>query len=47
MKAYDDEVHPKGETFPVAERVYRVKCVRTFLKAGVPLNKLDLFCELL
>ena len=47
MKAYDDKVHPKGETLPVEERVYRVKCVRTFLKAGVPLNKLDVFRELL
>ena len=47
MKAYDDEVHPKGETLPMEERVYRVKCVRTFLKAGVPLNKIDTFQELL
>ena len=47
MKAYDDEVHPKGETLPMEERVYRVKCVRTFLKAGVPLSKIDTFRELL
>ena len=43
MKAYDSEVHPKGETLPVEERVYRVKCVHTFLKAGVPLNKIESF----
>ena len=47
MKAYDDAVQPKGETLPVKERVYCVKCVRTFLKMGVPLNKLDVFRELL
>ena len=32
---------------PDAQRVYRVKVVRTFLRAAVPLNKLDLFRDLL
>ena len=46
MKAYNSEVHPKRETLLVEEHVYRVNCVRTFLKAGVPLNKIDIFREL-
>ena len=47
IKAYDDEVHPKGETLHVEERVYCVKCVHTFLKAEVSLHKVDVFRELL
>ena len=47
MKAHDNEVHPKGETLPMEERVYRVKCVCTFLKVGVPLSKIETFRELL
>ena len=37
--AYEKEVHPSGETLPEAQKVYRVKVVSTFLKAGVPLSK--------
>ena len=40
---YDKATHPVGEEV----RVYRVKVVTTFLKAGVPLSKLDTFLELL
>ena len=40
---YDKATHPVGEEV----RVYRVKVVTTFLKAGVPLSKLDTFRELL
>ena len=47
LKRNDATVHPKGEMVPDAERVYRVKVVRTFLRAAVPLNKLDLFRDLL
>ena len=47
LKLYDKEVHPVGETLPSEQRVYRVKVVSTFLKAGVPLSKLDLFRDLL
>lgn len=47
FKTYDAEVHPSGETLPENVRVYRVKVLSTFLKAGVPLNKLPLFREIL
>ena len=42
-----EDEHLKGETLPTDQRVFRVKVVHTFLCAGVPLNKLNLFRELL
>ena len=39
--------HPVGETLPLEQRVYRVKVVKTFLRAAVPLNKLTAFRDLL
>ena len=47
MKNYDQEVHPKGEMLSDNQRVFRVKVLETFLKAGVPLHKMDDFHELL
>lgn len=44
--AYDNENHPKGETQSMAQRVYRFKVVRTFLKAGVAINKMNQFREI-
>ena len=38
----DECEHPKGESIPTDQRVFRVKVVRTFLRAGVPLNKLSI-----
>ena len=46
LQKMEDE-HVKGETLPTDQRVFRVKVVRTFLRAGVLLNKLYLFRELL
>ena len=46
FKGYDNENHPKGETLSMAQRVYRFKVVRTFLKAGVAINKIDQFREI-
>ena len=43
LSAYEKEVHPTGETLPEAQKVYRVKVVTTFLKAGVPLSKIEHF----
>ena len=40
-------MHPSGETLPDSIRVYRVKVLTTFLKAGVPINKIDDFRDLL
>ena len=42
-----NECHPRGETLPESQQVYRVKVVRTFLQAGVPLSKLSDFRDLL
>ena len=40
---YNEEVHLEGETLPVEQQVYRVKVVRAFLRAGVPLHKITSF----
>ena len=46
LKGYDNENHPKGETLRMAQHVYRFKVLRTFLKAGVAINKIDQFREI-
>ncbi|KAK3730067.1 hypothetical protein QZH41_009898 [Actinostola sp. cb2023] len=35
MKKYDQEVHPKGEMLSDSKRLFRIKVMKTFLKAGV------------
>ena len=47
IKKHDNEVRPEGETLADEQRVYRVNVVKTFLKAGIPLEKLDSFRVLL
>ena len=47
LKPYNENEHLVGETLSATSQVYRIKVVRTFLKAGVPLNKLDQFRPLL
>ena len=47
LKKYDADVHPSGETLPDSVRIYRVKVLTTFLKTGVPINKIDDFRHLL
>ena len=44
---YDEEFHPEGESLLNSTRLYRIKVVTTMLKAGVPLNKVDAFRDLL
>ena len=44
---YNEEVHMKGETLPAEMQVYRVKVLTAFLRAAVPLSKLEFFRELL
>ncbi len=39
--------HSLGQTLPEAQRVFRVRVVKTFLKAGVPLHKLEDYREIL
>ena len=45
--SYDSTSHPKGETLSDNVCVYRVNVVTAFLKAGVPLYKVDSFRDLL
>ena len=47
LKKFNQQEHQKGETLPEQQQVYRVKVVSTFLKAGVPLGKIQKFRELL
>lgn len=47
LRQYDNEVHPVGEGLPDSVRVHRVKVVTVFMKAGVPLTKVDCLCDLL
>ena len=47
LRKYDEECHPKGETLPENVRVYRVTVVKSFLKAGIPLSKVDCMRDLL
>ena len=44
---YNSNEHLRGETLPEAQQVYRVKVMKTFLQAGVPIAKLDVFREIL
>jgi len=46
FKVYEQEVHPTGESLPEAHKLWRVKVV-TFLRAGIPLAKIDQFRDLL
>ena len=47
LQENDKVIHPVGETLPMEQRVYRVKVLKSFLRAAVPLTKLDLFRDLL
>ena len=47
IKNYDKEVHPKDEMLSDNQRVFRVRVLKTFLKASIPLQKMDDFRELL
>ena len=47
LTKYNKEFHPRGETLPQQQQVYRVKVVSAFLKAGVPLNKIECFRDFL
>jgi len=47
LKASDEVTHPVGETLPQDQRVYRVKVVTAFLRAAIPLNKVESLRDLL
>ena len=44
---YSQHEHVSGETLSREVQVYRIQVVTTFLKAGIPLNKIDVFRDLL
>ena len=41
LKDYDKDVHPVGEDLPDAVWINHVMVVRSFMKAGVALEKVD------
>lgn len=43
FREYASQEHTAGKTLPENQQVYRVKVVTTFLRAGVPISKIDLF----
>ena len=47
LEKYDEKVHPVGEKLPDSVRMHKIKVLTCFLKAGLPLNKIDCFRDLL
>ena len=47
LRQYDNEVHPVGTFLSDSVRVHRVKVVTAFMKAGIPLIKVDYLRDLL
>ena len=47
LQRYNNEVHLRGETLPPTQQVFRVKILKAFLRAGIPLNKIGPLRELL
>ena len=47
LQRYNNEVHLRGETLPLTQQVFRVKVLKAFLQAGIPLNKIGPLRELL
>ena len=47
LKAYEANANPRGESLPEAQKLYRVKVVTVFLKAGIPLTKVESLREIL
>ena len=47
LKKYGQQIHLAGENLPESIRVYRIRVLGCVLKAGVPLNKVDKFRDIL
>ena len=47
LQEYNSQEHTSGESLPKNQQVYRIKVVSTFLRAGVPLAKIELFLPIL
>jgi hypothetical protein len=42
-RANNEAIHLRGETLPEQQQIFRVKVVSCFLRAAIPLGKVDLF----
>lgn len=47
LLTFDKEVEPAGQALSMEVRVYRTKVVENFLRAGIPLSKVDMMREIL
>ena len=47
LRAYENKVHPRGETLPENQKLYHVKVIKAFLRAGIILSKIKMLRELL
>ena len=47
LKKYDQANNPVGQTLPEDQRLYRVKVVKAFMRAGVPIGKLEVLRDIL
>ena len=47
LRKHNEESHLVGENLPEQHQVFRVKVVRSFLRAGIPLNKINAFKDIL
>lgn len=47
LQKHNNEQHLRGEALPIDQQVYCVKVVSCFLRAAVPLNKVQFFRNLL
>ena len=47
LQKSNDDVHLRGETLPQTQQVFRVKVLKSFLQAGIPLNKIGPLGDLL
>ena len=47
LKKYDGDKNPVGQTLPDNQRLYQVKVVKAFMRAGIPIGKLDILRDIL
>ena len=47
LKRYDETTQPKEQTLPDEQRIYRVKVMMAFLRAGIPISKLEYLRDIL
>ena len=47
LKRYDETTQLKGQTLPKEQHIYRVKVVMAFLRAGIPISKLEYLRDIL